>query len=321
VRLPAAQSPQDFSMSSSRLVLAVAALLVWGAVSHSAAAAPDVPDVVVSIKPIHSLIAGVMEGVGKPGLIVAGGASPHTYTLKPSDARRLEHADLVFWVGPIMEGFLVKPLAALGGHATVVELDHVSGIALLPARAGGPWEEDDDHPAASALEQDGHLWLDPENAKGIVRVAVAQLSALDRADAARYAENGAALERRLDALDAALRQRLSAVRGRRFVVFHDAYQYFERRYDLAAIGSITVSPENPPSAGRVQAIRDKVKTLGARCVFREPEFEPHLVDVVIAGTEARTGVLDPEGMTLSPGPDLYATLMNGLADNLVRCLE
>jgi zinc transport system substrate-binding protein len=300
-----------------RLVLAFAALLALCARDPAGAA---VPKVVASIKPIHSLVAGVMEGVAEPDLIVTGGASPHTYTLKPSDAKRLERADLVFWIGPILDGFLAKPLAALGRPGVAVELDRAPGVTLLPARAGGAWEADEDHAAHSALEQDGHLWLDPDNAKAIVRLAAARLSALDRANAARYAENAAALERRLDALDATLQQRLAPLAGRRFVVFHDAYQYFERRYGLAAIGSITVSPENPPSAGRVQAIRDKVRTLGARCVFREPQFEPRLVDVVIAGTPARTGVLDPEGALLPRGPGLYFALLNGLADNLVRCL-
>ncbi len=302
--------------------IAAAALLALCALAVPAAAAA--PRVVASIKPIHSLVAGVMAGVAEPDLIVTGGASPHTYTLKPSDARHLERADLVFWIGPIFESFLVKPLAALGGRATVVEFDRAPGITLLPARAGGAWEEDKDEPAAghaaSALEEDGHLWLDPDNAKAIVRIAVARLSALDRPNAARYAQNGAALERRLDALDAALRQRLAPLRGRPFVVFHDAYHYFDRRYHLDAIGSITVSPESPPGARRVAAIRDKIAALHARCVFREPQFEPRLVDVVIAGTTAHTGVLDPEGALLPPGPDLYFALLNALADNLVRCL-
>ena len=149
---------------------------------------------------------------------------------------------------------------------------------------------------------------------------MARLAALDRANAARYAANGAALERRLDALDGALRRRLAALGGVRFVVFHDAYHYLERRYGLAAIGSITVTPESQPGARRLQAIRGKIRTLGARCVFREPQFEPRLVDVVIAGSAARTGVLDPEGALLERGPELYFKLMNGLADGLARCL-
>lgn len=296
--------------------LVAAALVASGMLAPRADAAPEV---VASIKPIHSLIAGVMEGVREPDLIVAGGASPHLYALKPLDARRLERADIVFWIGPIFEGFLEKPLAALAGNAEIVELDRAPGVALLPAREGGVWEEDKHH-VASALEQDGHLFLDPDNAKAIVRIAAARLAALDRANAARYAANASALERRLDALDAALRQRLAAVGSARFVVFHDAYQYFERRYGLAAIGSITVTPEVQPGARRLQAIREKIRTLGARCVFREPQFEPRLVDLVISGTAARTGVLDPEGALLARGPELYFDLMNGLADGLLRCL-
>ncbi len=285
------------------------------------AAEAAVPKVVASIKPIHALIAGVMAGLGEPALIVAGGSSPHLYTLRPSDAKRLAEADIVFWIGPIFEGFLAKPLESLGGRAEIVELDHAPGIALLPARQGGAWEPDEHgHGHAGALEQDGHLWLDPDNARAIVRVAVARLSARDPENAARYAANGAALEQRLASLDAELGRRLAAVHAVPFVVFHDAYQYLERRYGLAAIGSITVSPEHPPGARRLHAIRDKVARTGARCVFSEPQFEPRLVQTVIAGTRASTAVLDPEGAALPRGPDLYFTLMRGLADALVGCL-
>jgi zinc transport system substrate-binding protein len=281
------------------------------------------PDVVVSIKPIHSLVAGVMAGIGEPHLIVAGGSSPHVYSLRPSDARKLERAQLVFWVGPILEGFLEKPLTSLADKAEIVELDHAPGLALLPARRGGDWEADEDElaHAASAAEQDGHLWLDPENAKAVVRLAEAKLAALDPANAPRYASNAGALAQRLDALDASLRQRLAPVRARPFVVFHDAYQYLERRYDLKAIGSITVGPEHLPGAQRIQAIRAKVAALGAACVFSEPQFEPRLVGTVIEGTHARTGVLDPEGASLHAGPELYFTLMDDLAVGLVTCLD
>jgi len=302
--------------------IAVAAVLVAGALSPSVALAA--PDVVVSIKPIHSLVAGVMAGVGEPQLIVTGGSSPHVYSLRPSDARKLEEAQLVFWVGPILEGFLEKPLAALASKAEIVELDHASGVALLPARQGGDWEADEDEHAhahaASAAEQDGHLWLNPENAKAIVRLAEAKLAALDPANAARYAGNAAALAQRLDALDGGLRQRLAPVRGRPFVVFHDAYQYLERRYGLRAIGSITVSPEHLPGAQRIKAIHAKVAALGVACVFSEPQFAPRLVQTVIEGTHARTAVLDPEGASLHAGPELYVVLMNRLADALTACL-
>src|SRR6266852_6095932 len=250
-------------MLRRRRVIAVAAALLGAAVLPLPAAAAA-PQVVVSIKPIHSLLAGVMAGIGEPALIVAGSSSPHVYTLRPSDARKLEAADIVFWVGPILEGFLTKPISSLAGKAEIVELD-------------------------------------PGNAE-------------------RYRSNAAALERRLDALDARLRQRLEAVRGLPFVVFHDAYQYFDRRYGLFAIGSITVSPEHLPGAQRIQAIRAKVARVGAACVFSEPQFEPLLVQTVIEGTRARTAVLDPEGAALRAGPELYFTLMDGLADALAICL-
>jgi len=153
-----------------------------------------------------------------------------------------------------------------------------------------------------------------------VQLARERLSALDHGNAARYRSNADRLERRLDALDARLRQRLAAVHGLPFVVFHDAYQYFDRRYGLSGIGSITVSPEHLPGAQRIQTIHAKVARLGARCVFSEPEFEPRLVQTVIEGTRARTAVLDPEGAALRAGPELYFTLMGGLADALATCL-
>jgi len=307
------------TMSIQRLAWIIAIVLCL--IASPAFAAPDV---VVSINPSHALVAGVMADIGEPGLIISGGTSPHLYTLRPRDAEALQHANLVFWVGPTMEGFLIKPLQALAGNADIVELDRAPGVALLPARQGGAWEADEDEPAgragAGALEQDGHLWLDPRNAKAIARWAAARLAAHDPGNAARYAANDTALEQRLDALDAELRQRLAPIDGAPFVVFHDAYQYLERRYGLAAIGSITVSPEQQPGGRRVSEIRARIVQSGVRCVFREPQFVPHLVDTLIAGTAARQGVLDPEGTAMTPGRDLYFHLMDGLADALIGCL-
>ena len=304
------------------LVLLTAALFGVG----RAVAAP--PEVVVSIKPIHSLVAAVMEGIGTPSLIVAGGTSPHLYTLRPSDAERLASARIVFWIGPIFESFLAKPLTALAGRAEIVELDRAPAMTLLPAREGGPWEPHADEPAhhhankpdAADEEMDGHLWLDPANAKAIAAIAAARLATADPANAAHYRANAAVLSGRLDALDALLDERLQPLRERPFVVFHDAYQYLTRRYDLAAVGSVTVSPERPPSARRIAAIHAKVAALNAHCVFREPQFAPRLVDTVMAGTSARSAVLDPEGAALAPGPDLYFALMTKLADGLAHCL-
>jgi len=294
----------------------------------AAPAAAEAPKVVVSIKPIHSLVAAVMQGVGEPALLVRGGASPHDYALKPSDAKALKEADIVFWVGESLESFLERPIANLPKKTQVVELMLGAGLQVLEPREGGAWEahahgKAHDH-GKHAGEHHGamnpHLWLDPMNAKEIGAIAAVALAARDTANADKYKANAAALGQRLDALDAELKAALAPVADKRFVVFHDAYQYFEKRYGLNAAGSIMVNPDRPPSAKRLSVIRDRVKTLGATCVFAEPEFEPKLVRTVTEGTSARTGVLDPEGAGLPEGPELYVTLMRNLAKGLTECL-
>jgi len=292
------------------------------------------PRVVVTVKPLHSLVAGVMAGVGEPDLIIRGAGSPHTYSLKPSEARLLEDAQVIFWIGGSLETFMESPLAALGSKARVVEVMRAPGLALLPGREGGAWAEHGGHDAAergrAAREAsahageretfDGHLWLDPANARVIAREAAVVLGQVDPGNRGRYAANAAALIARIDALDAGLRATLSPVRDIPFVVFHDAYQYFEKSYALRAVGSITVSAERTPGARRVKEIRDAIGRLGARCVFSEPQFSPGILATLLEGTETRTGELDPLGAGLPAGPDAYFTLMNSLGSSLAECL-
>lgn len=307
----------------------VAQVLYFGAsmLAASSTLAAEPPAVVASIKPIHSLVAAIMAGVGTPDLIVQGAASPHTYALKPSNARALENAKVVFWVGPGLEAFLEKPLEALGANATRVELDKAAGVTKLKYREGGAFEADDDEGEHDhAAETDGekfdmHLWLDPMNAKAMAANITATLVAADPANALAYQANQTALNARLDALDQEIAKTVSTVKDKPFIVFHDAYQYFEHRYRVKVAGSITVSPETIPGAERVADIHRKVADLGATCVFAEPQFEPRLVNVVIEGTKARSGVLDPEAGTLPEGPDLYFNLMHGVANALKDCLS
>lgn len=282
------------------------------------------PRVVASIAPVQSLVAGVMAGGGAPELIVRGTRSPHAYALRPSEAQALHRAEIVFWIGPIYESFLEKPLASLAGRARIVELARSPGVVVLPAREGGSWDDEHGHGhghgKSAAAEADGHLFLDPENAKAIVRAAAATLAAHDAANAARYSANGERVLARLDALDTELARTLAPVRGKPFIVFHDAYQYFERRYGLAAVGSITVSPERPPGAQRLQRLRRKIASLNAVCVFSEPQFEPALVQTVVERTRAKTAVLDPLGASAAPTPDAYFDMMRALARSLSDCL-
>jgi len=327
-----------------RALLLSTALLAAGTVVARA----EVPDVVVSIKPIHSLVAAIMQGVGEPKLIVEGAASPHTYSLKPSNAAALQDADVVFWVGHGLEAFLEKPLETLGGKATVVELDDTPGLEKLPFREGGPFEPhvhegeeghdhaheehahgEDGHDHAAEAEEDHdhehgeydmHLWLSADNARAIAAEAAKVLAEKDPGNTEAYNKNLASLNDRLAALDTEIAETVAPVKDKPFIVFHDAYQYFEHRYGVHAAGSITVSPETLPGAARLTQIHDKVKALGATCVFAEPQFEPKLVNVVIEGTPAKSGTLDPEAATLDPGPELYFTLMKGIATSLRDCL-
>jgi zinc transport system substrate-binding protein len=294
----------------------------------AAPAAAETPRVVASIKPVHALVAAVMEGLGAPALLVPGNASPHAYSLRPSEAQRLAAAQLVFWIGPGYEAFLAKPLAALGEGARIVRLAEAEGVTVLPAREGGAWEGDAHAhgpahraPAEAAPgEADGHLWLDPANAKAIVAAAAAALAAADPPNGPRYRANAARTEARLSALDARMAARLAPVTSVPYIVFHDAYQYLERRYGLAAAGAITVAPERRPGARRVQEIRARIARSGVACVFAEPQFEPALVRTLTEGTKARAGVLDPLGADLAEGPFLYEALLERLADALAGCL-
>lgn len=297
------------------------------AIAFDAAAA--VPDVVVSIKPLHSLAARVMAGVGEPTLLVAGGASLHSFSLKPSQAAALEAAELVVWVGPNLETFLHDPLDSLAGKATVIEAMALPGMKLLPTRSGGTWEPHRQDEEAAGEEEhdheeggiDGHLFLDIGNAVVLTDAIAASLRQLDPDHADQYAANAAALRADLQALDGELRDQLAPIADRPFVVFHDAYQYFEARYALSAVGSITVSPEQSPGARRLSEIRDKIETLHALCVFTEPGFEPRLLETVVAGGGVRSAALDPEGIALTPGPELYLELLRGLAQSVSDCLS
>lgn len=295
----------------------------------------ETPRVVVSIPPIHSLVAGVMKGVATPDLLVKGGASPHTYSLKPSDAKALAEAQLVFWIGESLEAFLVKPLASLAGKARIVGLIEVPDLRLLPYRSGGPWGNRDDHGHDHAdtnkekkpektdhdhRDTDAHIWLSPANARVLAATIVAALVEADPANAARYRENGQRLNDRLAALEVEMKTALAPVKDQPFVVFHDAYQYLEDAFGLNAIGAVAITPEKPPGPRGLAALRKRIIATRARCVFREPQFPAKLAETVAEGTGARIAILDPEGIVGTPGTNLYFDLMRANVRALAACL-
>jgi len=321
-----------------------AAATAMALIETAAAAAPQVA---TDIAPVQALAARVMQGVGDPSLIVPPGASPHGYALRPSEAAALERADIVFWVGAALTPWLEGAIDALAGGAVAVELRDAPGVTLLPLREGASFaldehggEDDHDHAAEAAAHDndhaaaagrggdhdhghagfDEHLWLDPENARAWLSAMAAALSTADPANAATYFANADAGRAELDALSAEIAATLAPVQGRPFVVFHDAYQYFENRFAVPAAGAVTLSDAAPPSAARVAEVRAVVERLGASCVFAQPQFSAGVADAIAEGTGARVGVLDPLGVTLPLGPALYGDMLRGLAGALADCL-
>ena len=313
-------------------------LLVFCPISFSWAKA-DI-DVVTSIKPVHSLVSSVMKGVDSPYLILDGASSPHTYSLKPSGARKLQDAELVFWMGDEIETFLKEPIKNISGSAAIIKLLNAHGLKRIEFREGGMFDDHghDDHKEHAEKkhdhghddhekydnhahgEIDPHVWLDPVNAIALVHEIEEALVKADPAHAAVYEENARKLRSQLNSLVSELRDQLEPVQDKSFIVFHDAYHYFEQRFDVSAVGSITVSPEVLPGAQRISELREKIMSLGAACIFSEPQFEPKLVKSLVEGSGAKTGVLDPLGASIASGPDMYFQLLRNMASSIKTCL-
>lgn len=320
--------------------------LLAGCLALSTPFSAGAVEAVASIKPVHSLLAGVMRGTGEPKLIVEGAGSPHSFAMKPSHAKALQNAKLVVWVGPELEIFLKEPLEHLGSNARILTLADAPGISRLDMREGGAFEtHDHDHEGAHddhddhngehghaekhaaehdhdhGEEIDPHFWLDPANAVAWTDAMAEALIGVDPNNAALYRKNADQQIAAIKALQAELTARLSNVAARPFIVFHDGYHYFEERFGLQAVGSITVSPEKAPGAQRLSDIRHKIEETGAVCVFAEPQFEPRVISVVTEGTNASTGTLDPLGANLQPGPELYPALLRQMAASFESCLS
>lgn len=289
----------------------------------AAVAAQAAPRVVATIPAVHSLASAVMDGVGTPYLLLRGGASPHSYALRPSDVRAMSDADLIFWIGAELETFLARRLKEEVQAGRAISLLRAPGVELLHVRdavANGHSDHGHGHGHKHDGEYDAHIWLSPDNAMAMAAAIVAALSRHDPHRAAVYEANAQRLKGQLAALKDELRQRLAPVRDRPYVVFHDAYQYFEHAFDLEASGSVTISPERRPGARRLSNLRQMLLQGGSACVFVEPQFEPKLVHSIVEGSAARVATLDPVGANLEPGPDAYFALLRGLANDFAACL-
>ena len=290
--------------------------------------------VVTSIKPLHSLASYLMDGVAKPDLIVDGYASPHGFSMKPSHAKMLQNADLIFWVGEDLESFLEKPLSSIAKKAEKIELMEIKGLNVLKFRERnifdehdhddhddhGKKEEHDDHDGHEGHahgEYDPHIWLDPMNAKVILNEMVEHLIENDPKNEAKYKSNLDKALKDVDKLTIDVMTELS--NSVSSIVFHDAYQYFEKRFNVNVLGAFTVNTDVMPGAEQLAEIREIIEHDKVACVFSEPQFNPDIIKAVAKDMNIKTGVVDPLGATLDPGKDLYFKLIRNMSASFKGC--
>jgi zinc transport system substrate-binding protein len=287
------------------------------------------PKVIASIVPVHSIVASVMGEVGTPELLLSGQNSEHTASLSPQQISNLGKADIVFMIGSGLEHKLgqVSGSEAVNGKKFFA-LSDAPEIKTLKVRLGGAFEEhhdeEEEHEGEeheeAILKFDPHVWLDPENAKAMTNAVAVEISKIDPEHAKNYQANAAAYVASLDQLAAEISAETKPIQNKPFIVFHDAYQYFESRFGLTAVGSISDVSAAAPSAKRLKEIKDKLEETKAVCVFREPQFDAKYVTVVLEGSKAKPGVLDPIGSDIPPGPKAYAELLTKLAKGARDCL-
>ena len=324
--------------------------------------------VVASIKPIHSLVSYLMDGIGKPDLIVDGYASPHGFAMKPSHAKMLQNADLIFWVGEDLENFLEKPLSSIAKKAEKIELIEIKGLQVLKFRERNIFDEHDhehghddhgkkeddhddhghdddhgkkeddhdhdhddhgkkeddhddhghdDHEGHAHGEFDPHIWLDPINAKAMLNEMAEHLIENDPKNEAKYKSNLAKALQEIDKLTIDVMTDLS--NSVSSIVFHDAYQYFEERFNVKVLGAFTVNTDVMPGAEQLAEIREIIEHDKVACVFSEPQFNPDIINAVAKDMKIKTGVVDPLGATLDPGKDLYFNLIRNMSASFKGC--
>lgn len=279
-------------------------------------------EIVASIKPLHSLVSSVTQGTDSVSLLIKGSMSPHNFALKPSHAKLLNNAKIVFYIDNQFESALKKTVIGLPTRVRVVKVSSTKQLKLLPTRAGDNWEEDGhDHHHHDHGSNDFHFWLEPNNAIQIVKGIVRELSIVYPDNINLYKKNAKKIIKEIKSVDLSIKSILEPVKNKPFIVFHDAYQYFENKYGLNAVGSILLDPEIPPSPKRIIQIRAKIKTTNPTCVFKEPQFRAKIVNTVIEDTNVKVGILDPVGADLEEGPGMYTNLLKQIASNLKTCLN
>ena len=335
----------------AQLITIIFTIIFMGALSAKA----DIK-VVTTIKPLHSLISNVMDGVGEPSLIIEGSTSPHNFVLKPSHAKLIEQADIIFWIGEDIETFMEKPLESIAKNAKKVSFMELSSIEKLKFREENIFEHEDHddhghgekkdhddhghdekkdhddhghgekkdhddhgdgHEGHHHGEFDAHIWLDPANAKEMLHEIAHELADLDPANADKYESNA---DKAIKSIDAMISSFSSSInKDAKFIVFHDAYQYFEKRFGVATAGALTLNTDVLPGAKQISEIQEVIAERDIKCIFSEPQFNPKIIETIAQDTGIKTGVLDPLGSIFDAGKSQYFTLINDIGNKLKGC--
>ena len=320
----------------SRILISV--LLIWFSTANRALT--EAPKVVVDIAPVHSLVSMVMKGVGEPTLIIPANASPHDYTLRPSAAKALQNADIIFWMGSSLTPWLDRATTTLMKDAQMIALLDTEDTIILEVRDELTFDADhgdhqehedhdehDEHKDHVSEHKDGHehhgidphAWLSAKNASVWLSVIAAHLSEIDPKNKETYKTNAAVGQKDITDLATDISKTLSGVQGRSFIVYHDAFQYFENDFNFTAAGAISPSDAAPVSPARIAAIRSMIEKEGIDCILSEPQYSQGLIQSVSSGTEVNLGIIDAIGAGITIGPDLYNTLMRNMAKTFADC--
>ena len=315
-------------LQKNTLLFAALSVALWGSAAQRADAA-----VVASLKPLGFIASAIADGVTETQVLLPDGASEHDYSLRPSDAKRLQNADLVVWIGPEMEAFMDKSTQSISAakKVTISQLDGVKPLLMKGADDDGDeGAEEGDHDHAHGEKGDAHhhhgeynmhLWLSPEIARLSAVAIHDKLVELMPQSRARLDANLKDFEANLAATDKQVANELAPVKGKGYFVFHDAYGYYEKHYGLTPLGHFTVNPEIQPGAQRLHQIRTQLVEQKATCVFAEPQFRPAVVESVARGTNVRMGTLDPLGTNIQLSKGSYPAFLTQLATQYASCLK
>ena len=335
-------SPKKFKTFFPALALPV---ILWSGTLKA-----EVPRVVADIAPVYSLVSMVMKGVGEPKLLVPQNVSPHHYAMRPSEAKALQEANLVVYVGHDLSPWMEALFETVAASADALNLSEVDGVLALPYREGPVFGDDDNHEGHDHEEEghgeneeeghdeheeedhddhahhdrdgnDPHMWLDPENVKIWLDAIASELGHIDPENADRYSVNAKSAKQQITREMHHIEEHLAAVQDKGFLVFHDALQYFEKRFGIAAVGSISLGDASKPSASRLRELKHLFEERAITCVLSEPQFSSKLVDSVFGGYKLHIGVVDPIGIDLKLGPALYPVLLENIALGIAQCVN